>query len=541
MSGTPRSSRRSNRGGRRPPAFPSASGPSRSRKGAGRFLYALDVGTGSLRGALFDLEGRIVQAGRRKRSYRTETPESPFLLVFDPQRLWSDVCRLTREILSRAEAPADSVLAVSATFQRHSFLFLDERNVPVYAGPNLDTRGLFAQAEIHQRLGESAYRLTGQWPPLTSALAKLLWFRQEAPARFKKIRTVLTIGDWILFKLTGEKRSEPTGASASMFLDVSRRTWAKEVFDVFDLDSTMVPPLAQAAEVAGTIEHRTAEQTGLAAGTPVVVSGADTHCAVLSSARPDRSGVCVVAGTTAPVCSLLSGPLTDPLCRLWTSCHLDPDRWLLEANCHLAGTVYAWLGRVLFGTKSRPGPSRPPYRRMEALASATPAGSGQTYALLGPTIMDAKNFLVLRPALLLFPPPVDPVIAAPVEAGQLLRATLENVAYAVRGNLDEIASVTGAKPERIHATGGMCASRLFCQILADCLGVAVEVERTRQGSALGAALCCAVGSGLFRSLEDARRVWAGNGEVFEPQPRNVEVYEQGFRRWTDLHRKAAEI
>ncbi len=538
MSGIPKPSGRSEPRSR---AVPAACRPTRIRKDSDKFLLSLDVGTGTVRCVLFDLGGRIVRAGHSNRRYRAETPDSPFLLVFDPQAFWSDLCRLTRKVLSGAGAAPESVLGVTATFQRHSFVFLDERDVPVYAGPNLDTRGLFAQAEIERRLGDSGYRLTGQWPPLTSGLAKLLWFRQEATDRFKKIRTVLTIGDWVLFRLTGVRRSEPTGASASMLLDLARRTWAREIFDAFELDPSIVPPMAQAGEVVGTLKDAAARQMALAAGTPVVVSGADTHCAVLASGRQDPCAVFLVAGTTAPVCSVLSTPVTDPHCRLWTSCHLDPDRWLLEANSHLAGTVYAWLGRVLLGRQGRDATGSPPYARMEKLASAAPVGSNQTYALLGPAIMDARNFIVLRPALLLFPPPVDPVIAAPVEAGHLLRAALENVAYAVRGNLEQIVSVTGVRPERICATGGLCASRLFCQILADCLGLAVEVDRTRQGSALGAALCCAVGLGVFRSPEDARSAWACGGEVFEPQPRNAEVYEQGFRRWTDLYRKLAEI
>lgn len=538
MSGIPKPSRRSEPRSR---AVPAAPRPTRLRKDSRKFLISLDVGTGTVRCVLFDLEGRIVRAGHSNRRYRAERPNSPFLLIFDPQELWSDLCRLTRKTLSAAGAAPESVLGVSATFQRHSFLFLDERDVPVYAGPNLDARGLFAQAEIERRLGDSAYRLTGQWPPLTSALAKFLWFRQEATDRFEKIRTVLTIGDWVLYKLTGARRSEPTGASASMFLDLARRTWAREVFEVFELDPSIVPPLAQAGEVVGALKDPAAKQMALAVGTPVVVSGADTHCAVLASMRPDPWAVSLVAGTTAPVCSILSTPVTDPHCRLWTSCHLDPDRWLLEANSHLAGTVYAWLGRVLLGRHGRVASGSPPYTRMESLASAAPAGASQTYALLGPTIMDARNFLVLRPALLLFPPPVDPVIAGPVEAGHFLRAALENVAYAVRGNLEQIVSVADAKPKRIYATGGLCASRLFCQILADCLGLPVEVESTRQGSALGAALCCAVGVGIFRSLEEARDAWIHAGEVFEPSPENVELYEQGFRRWKDLYRRLAEI
>src|SRR5258708_29320417 len=61
-----------------------------------------------------------------------------------------------------------------------------------------------------------------------------------------------------------------------------------------------MPGLAPAGTPAGGLLRSVAEQTGLAAGTPVHIGGGDTHMSALSAAAGDGIPV-VVAGTTAPV------------------------------------------------------------------------------------------------------------------------------------------------------------------------------------------------------------------------------------------------
>ena len=505
------------------------------------YLLSLDVGTGTVRGVLFDLRGQVIHAECRPRHYQTDPAGGSFLLVFDAGNLWADICHLIRDVIRGANIRADAILAVSTTCQRLSFLFLDEAGEPVYAGPNLDTRGMFTQGDIEEKMGEEIYLLTGQWPPLTSALAKILWFQQEAPDRFRRIQTIFMLNDWVQYKLSGEKRSEPTAASASMLLEIATRQWSGRILDAFDLDAGLLPPLAEPGETIAAVNRKASSETGLARGTAVVVSGADTQCALLGAgpAAPDR--MAIVAGTTAPVCYIQNTPFTDPGRRLWTSCHMAPGSWILEANSQLCGSVYQWLRDLVGGLLEKSDCLGDPYAWMELQASAVPAGSEETFALLGPVIMDARNFHVLRPGLFLFPPPVQTVIAPPVQIGHFIRATLENIAYALRANFDQLVSLKGVRPDRISMTGGLCNSRLFCQILADCLGLAVEVGDIREGSALGSAICSAKGTGAFASLEEASRALCRQMHVFEPNRENRSVYQQGFARWSELYQKIVEL
>jgi len=506
-----------------------------------RYLLGLDVGTGAVRCVLFDLCGRIVFRETRPRVYLQDPSGDVFLKTFDAPALWEDICGLTRSVFENTGVSARSVLAVSAACQRFSSVFLDGRGRDVYAGPNLDTRGVYTQASIERAMGDEYYRITGQWPPLLSALARLLWFRAERPAEFRRIRAVLTLNDWVLFQLSGERASEASAASGSGLLDVAAGTWSGRILDAFELDPALLPPLRAPGEAVGEVTAGAARESGLAPGTPVVVGGADTQCALLGAGllSPGRYGI--AAGTTGPACLTLDVPLVDAQRGLWTSCHMEPGAWILEANCQWLGSVYQWLHDILRDLPLAPAVRADLYGWMEAQAERVPPGAAGALAFLGPMLMNAREFHVIRPGAFLFPPPAHPMSAEPARMGHLIRSALENLAYALRGNVTLLRGSAGRKPERVCVTGGMARSGLFCRILADCLGVPVEVAAVREGSALGAAICAAAGGGAFGSVRDARAALTRLERAFEPDREAAEAHEEAYARWVEVYRNLQDL
>ena len=505
------------------------------------YLLALDGGTGTVRALLFSLEGQRIHRETRARHYAHDPLVGEYACVFDTETFWSSFCLLIQATLHKTGIPPEAIRAVSATGQRFSYLFLDEKDKVLYAGPNLDARGAFIQEDIEGRLSQTYYPLTGQWPPLTSALARLLWFRQEAPDVFSRIRTVLMLNDWILHKLCGVKRCEVTAASGSGLLDVAARQWSDSILRAFDLDASLLPPLARAGEVIGDVLPGVADETGLQPGTPVVVGGADTQCALLGAGVRGEDQLGIVAGTTAPVCLLMDTPYVHPEKRFWTSCHLDPSQWILEANSQWAGYVVQWMKNLLVNLHERPWTDQEMYDWIEKKAADTPPGCHDTFAFLGPVIMDEKNFLSIRSGIFHFPPPAHPLTASPAQATYFLRAILENIVFALRANHELILSARPSRPKQICLTGGLTNSRLFCQILADCLDLPVFVGRIREASALGAAICAATGVGVFPSVADAQNEIVQEDVVFEPSRENTAAYQKAYERWREIYDKLEQI
>src|SRR2546428_6708727 len=116
-----------------------------------------------------------------------------------------------------------------------------------------------------------------------------------------------------------------------------------------DLPARILRPLAAPGRRAGSVTAAAAAATGLPEGTPVFVGGADTESALLGSGVHEPGETGAVVGTTTPVQMVTRAPVIDPSGRLWTSCHVGPDRWVLESNAGDTGGAYRWLLELVYG------------------------------------------------------------------------------------------------------------------------------------------------------------------------------------------------
>ena len=99
---------------------------------------------------------------------------------------------------------------------------------------------------------------------------------------------------------------------------------------------------------------------------------------------------------------------------------------------------------------------------------------------------------------------------------QLVRATLESVAYQVNDNLQVMNKDSGIPIEVMRVDGGMVANRFLMQFQADIMGIPVDVPVITETTALGAAYLAALGIGDFSSLDDLTSKWK-LAERFEPK------------------------
>ncbi len=119
--------------------------------------------------------------------------------------------------------------------------------------------------------------------------------------------------------------------------------------------------------------------------------------------------------------------------------------------------------------------------------------------------------------------------------GAIFRAVEEGAAYVARGHYEILAEVCGAEPEGIRFVGGPSRGRLWPQILADVLGIPVDVPPVREATSLGAALCALVGAGVFADLPEAVAATSKDAARFEPDAANHAVYDEAYARWRALN------
>ena len=145
-----------------------------------------------------------------------------------------------------------SISAIAVTSQRQSLVFLDESGGVIYGGPNTDLRAVFEGFALDFEHGRAISAATGGRPAFMTAPGKLAWFRDHSADAYGRIAYVLTLADWLTFRLTGSLGCERTLASESGLTDMACPGLASPMLRRLELDCP-IPPIHEALSVRGAV------------------------------------------------------------------------------------------------------------------------------------------------------------------------------------------------------------------------------------------------------------------------------------------------
>jgi autoinducer 2 (AI-2) kinase len=499
-------------------------------------LLAIDVGTGSGRAALFDAAGHQLAITAREYAHRPE-PGIDGSQVFDTSSNWKLICDCIREVLADAPGGPDAVRAVSTTSMREGMVLWDQRGEEIWACPNVDSRASQeAAALIRSGAAEEIYSHGGDWVAIT-APARFAWLARHKPNIFDSIARVGMLGDWVLTRLCGEYATDPSLGSSSGMFDLADRRWSESVIDLVGVRPTAFPPVREPGTVVGGVTSRAAEATGLRAGTPCVVGGADTQLGLVGIGVVEPHRFTIVGGSFWQQTMVLDRPLIDAKGRLRTLCHAAPARWMIEGIGFYSGLTMRWFRDAFCEADKRLARERnlDVYDLLASEAALVPAGSNGVLGIFS-NVMEARHWVHASPAFVQFD------ITDPEHSGkkECIRAIHEAAAYVSRGHLEIIEEITGDAIDDVVFTGGAAEGALWPQILADVLGLPVRIPSIKESTALGAALCAGVGAGLHASLAAAGEL-ARFDRTVEPSVDAVERYGELYPQWRTVYARMLEI
>ncbi len=500
----------------------------------GRYLLAIDAGTGSCRAVLFTEAGAQAGAGQREWTHH-EPPGVPGGQDFDVDAGWQAIAACVGDALRAAGVTGADVAAVAATSMREGMVLYDAAGREIFACPNVDSRASAEAAElIREGAAEKIYAEAGDWVAITSP-ARLRWLGRHRPDVLRGAASLGMLSDWIVYRLTGQHVTEPSCGSSSGMFSLSSRAWSQSIPALCGLDPAVLPPVADPGSVVGEVTASAAAATGLRAGTPVAAGGGDTQLGLLG-AGARRNEYTVVAGTFWQNTVLLDRPLIDPEIRLRTLCHVVPGEWMLEGIGFYCGMSMRWFRDAFCDAEVAQARSRgvDPYVVMEEAAARAPAGG--VIAILS-NVMNARRWAHASPSFLQF----DVSDPAASGRGACVRAIEEAAAYVARAHRDIITELTGLPFGEIVFTGGAGRGRLWPQIMADVLSVPVHIPAVTESSALGAAICAGVGAGVYSDLLELRPGLRRRTATFEPDPAAVAAYDERYANWREVYRRMLDI
>lgn len=488
----------------------------------GSKTLAVDVGTGTLKAAVAGPGGRLLSTASAPALYRPQDDDVPLGRDFDPASLWAAIVDTARRAMREAGVSSGSIAAVGVTSQRQGMGALDADGADLFLGPNMDLRALFEGLAIDGDHADLVYPVTGHLPSFMLAPARLRWRQLHEPEVYERIAAVVTVGDWVGHRLTGEIGLQETLAAEAGLLDVANGGLATQLLETLGLRTDFLPSIGEVGAALGGLSAAAAGELGVAQGIPVVVAGPDTQCGLLAMGATSAGRVGVVAGWSLTSQAVTDVPRLDAGRRTWVGRHIVPGRWVAEANAGDGGNAYRWMTELLVGAEAGG------FERMEALAAQAPPGSEGALALLGPAPLDLSR-TGLRPGGVLFP---TPVTFGGVDRARLARAALENVAYAVRGSVEMLSEVTGGLADRVAVGGGMTRTALFSRVLADVLGRPIRVggaDVSLRGAAMAAEAALEGGEAL---LQMGAAAGEGLREV-AADPSDAHEYEDHYGRWVE--------
>jgi autoinducer 2 (AI-2) kinase len=481
-------------------------------------LLAVDAGTSGARAVVLRPGAGVVASARASWQYETPPGGGPLDKAFDAEAFWSAVCGVVGRALREGGVSGRDIAGVGVTSQRLGIVVVDSEGRALLTSPNVDARAFMEGIAIDAKMAERVYASTGKLPSLLLAPARLHWLRKHDAAASAQADKLLSLGDWLAFRLTGEARNERALAGECGLLDIRSGERDDALLAELEVAPALLPRLVSSHQPAGQVGKGGAKATGLAAGTPVVIAGGDTQCALVGMGIEAAGEAGIAAGWSCPVQQVTAQPRFDPGRRTWVGLHAVARRWVVESSATDAGRMWQWWCETLLS------PNADLLQEGGALAEEAPAGSGDVLALLGPAAMNAGAMGLHLGGLLM----TTPLAVGSVRRPHLLRAALENIAYALRANLEQAEEVAGMRAGRIAVGGGLTRSPVFSRILADIVARPVEVAQDVEVTARGAAIVAARALGLHEgSLRAELR-------TLEPEAGAAAAYDGRYRRWRAL-------
>lgn len=467
----------------------------------------IDIGTGNVRVALIRADGVIMQVERDNIIYKKDGKYED-ALFFDPDYLWEQVLKLIRKIIMGNRN--QRIIAITASSQREGIVLIDQSGKSIIGFPNHDQRGRFMESIIKDK--EAVYKLAGRFPTSLFSALKLVAYREKYAKEWELVDCFMSISDWAQFQLTGVKCYEHSQASETLLYDVERKCWSDTLFELFNLEKNIAPPLYFSGSKLGCVKEGLSEKCLLDAGIPVFVGGADTQLAIKSTC-PESDDIIIVSGTTTPVVKVSAAYILDDQKRSWTNSHLNKEQYILETNCGVTGLNYQRIKALFYPNES--------YESIEEELDYIKEPA--IVACLGSLLADDKNIITHGGYLFNVP------IMTELSRADFAFATLWDIACSIKENFDCLLNITSYNKDYVWCCGGGLQSKHLRQFIAGLINKKIKFRQGyHQASVMGGALICGEAVGGTKELNTAIEI---------TDPEDGERYNFLYNKWRNAREK----
>ena len=466
-----------------------------------KYIVALDQGTSSCRAILVNQTGQIVSIEQEE--FTQHFPNAGWV-EHDANEIWEVQSRMFAQLLDNNQISAADVQGIGITNQRETTVVWDRSTgEPIHRAIVWQDRRTASICDRIKKDGhdEYIYAQTGLVVDAYFSGTKVSWILDQVKdARDRAERGELcfgTIDSWLIYKMTQGKShvTDYTNASRTLLYNIRTLSWDDKITELLDVPQAMLPRVQASASLFG---HYVFQDVSI----PICGVAGDQQSALFGQA-------CFSAGmaknTYGTGCFLLMN-VGDEFIQsengLLTTLCCDAQGQVcygLEGSIFIAGAALQWL--------------RDGLRIIEDSSESEPLAqsvSGQHDVVVVPAFagLGAPYWnMYARGAIF--------GLTRGTDRAQLVKATLDSLAYQTRDVIDAMSADAGQKLSMLKVDGGACANNYLMQFQADILDTQVERPQVIETTALGAAYLAGITLGIWDAeiIKDNRQI----DQVFEPQ------------------------
>jgi len=483
------------------------------------FVLSLDEGTTSARAALYDEQGR--NAAMESAPVHCRYPQAGWVEQ-DADEIWNTQLYAARLLLDHAGVPASEIVAVGITNQRETTVVWERATgrpvAPAIVWQCRRTAPYCAELAQSSAAAEIT-RCTGLVIDAYFSGSKIRWILENVPGARQRARDgELLFGNvdtWLIWKLTNGAvhLTDVTNASRTMLMNLETGEWDGELLRILDVPRAMLPRIAPSSAVVGAVH---AEHFG--AEIPIAGIAGDQQAALAGQA-------CFRAGLSKNTYG------TGCFALMHTGAHLPVSRhrllgtraastsglpqFAIEGSVFVAGAAVQWL-RDSLGLIQTAAES-------EALAASVPDTGGvylvPAFVGLGAPHWDAGARGILCG------------LTRSSGRAQIVRATLESIAYQTRELIDAMQADAGERISELRVDGGAAANNFLMQFQADILDCPIVRPADIETTALGAAYLAGLATGFWKSVSEVENFWRAERR-FDPAM-DAATRDRLFSGWQD--------
>lgn len=476
-----------------------------------RILGGLDVGTTGTKLSAYTEKGEFLCSAYREYNVKRNGGRHEV----DANVIFEKVLEVFAEVGRKHELSAVGVTSFGETF-----VLADEEGNALY--PSMlytDERGEEECATLCEAIGEEKLLYTvGVKPHHMFSLPKVMWVKNHCPDVYAKAKYIFLIGDYVIYKLTGERYINHSLAARTLAFDVRKKVFDDEILRAAGVEKEMFSTPCDSFAVAGEIKKDLALSLGIPQGTKITAGAHDQVAATVGAGILTPGCAMDGAGTVecvVPVFDVFPDVKALSEGRYPVVPYVFPDTYVTYAFNFTGGATLKWYRDNLSAEKS--------YKVLDASVKEAPSG-----ILVTPYFAGAATPYMDMGAKAAF---LGVTISH--DGADIYKALMEGVAYEARLNF-ELLEKAGIRPQKLYATGGG-ASDVWLGIKSDIWQKEIVSLEAGEVGACGACMMAGTATGIYESLEEAKALFVKEKKSYTPNRERGAAYEPLYTAYKEIY------